>query len=75
MSRLVIAAMIAAMAGSVLLPGLTFWILTRRYGRVGHWEMQALMSATALANYLPLRPGLRDRDVDRVVEVLAESLT
>ncbi|MBL9119695.1 MAG: flippase-like domain-containing protein [Phycisphaerae bacterium] len=62
-SPLVITAMVAAMAGSVALTGLTFWILTRRYGRVSHWEMQALMSATAVANYLPLRPGLVARVV------------
>ena len=54
-----------ALLGSVLLcvalTGATFWFLTRRYGRVGFVEMQALMSATALVNYLPLRPGLLAR--------------
>jgi hypothetical protein len=56
-----IVALIATMAGSVFLTGVTFWLLTRRFGRVGLLEMQALMAATALANYLPLRPGLIGR--------------
>jgi uncharacterized membrane protein YbhN (UPF0104 family) len=62
-SGLVVAALIGAMVASVLLTGMTFWFLTRRFGRIGVLEMQALMAATALANYLPLRPGLLGRVV------------
>lgn len=50
---------------AILLPALnwvcttaTFWILTRRVGRVGFFEMGALMGSAWLANYLPLKPGL-----------------
>lgn len=38
-----------------------FWILTRRIGRVGLGEMAALMGASWLANYMPLKPGLVGR--------------
>jgi uncharacterized membrane protein YbhN (UPF0104 family) len=59
----VVAAMAATMLASVLLTGAIFWLLTRRFGPVGFVDMQALMAATALANYLPLRPGLVGRVV------------
>ncbi len=39
----------------------SFWLLTRRVGRVGFLEMGALMGASWLANYLPLKPGLVGR--------------
>jgi uncharacterized membrane protein YbhN (UPF0104 family) len=52
-------------AAAIFLPALnwfsttaTFWILTRRVGRVGFVEMGALMGSAWLANYLPLKPGL-----------------
>lgn len=38
-----------------------FWALTLRHGRVGAVEMSALMSASWLLNYLPLKPGLAGR--------------
>jgi uncharacterized membrane protein YbhN (UPF0104 family) len=56
-----IALLLASMLGSVFLTGCVFWILTRRFGPVPFGEMQALMAATTLANYLPLRPGLVGR--------------
>ena len=46
---------------SIVLTGLMFSVLMSRYGRVGLVEMQALIAAAALANYLPLRPGLFGR--------------
>lgn len=39
----------------------TFWVLMRRAGRVGLLEMAALMGASWLANYMPLKPGLVGR--------------
>jgi hypothetical protein len=39
----------------------TFWLLTRRVGNVSFAEMAALMGASWLANYLPLKPGLAGR--------------
>jgi hypothetical protein len=53
-----IALLLGSMVGGVLLTGCVFWLLTIRFGRVSFVEMQALMAATTLANYLPLRPGL-----------------
>src|SRR5262249_7577063 len=44
-----------------ILTGLVFSVLVRRYGSVGIMEMQALLAATMLVNYLPLRPGLIGR--------------
>jgi hypothetical protein len=38
-----------------------FWVITRRYGRVGFGEMGALIAAASLLNYLPMRPGLLGR--------------
>ena len=38
-----------------------FLILIRRFARVGFGEMLALISATSLANMLPLKPGLIGR--------------
>ncbi len=46
---------------NIVLTGLMFSVLMSRYGRVGLVEMQALIAAAALANYLPLRPGLFGR--------------
>ena len=46
---------------NIVLTGLMFSVLMSRHGRVGRVEMQALIAAAALANYLPLRPGLFGR--------------
>jgi hypothetical protein len=58
---------VAALAASVVvgmaLTGLLFSVLMSRYGRVGLLEMQALLAASTLVNFLPLRPGLFGRVV------------
>jgi uncharacterized membrane protein YbhN (UPF0104 family) len=46
---------------NIVLTGLMFSVLMSRHGRVGLVEMQALIAAAGLANYLPLRPGLFGR--------------
>ncbi|MCA9295942.1 MAG: hypothetical protein KC983_05480, partial [Phycisphaerales bacterium] len=38
-----------------------FHVLTRKYGHVPWFDMQMLIAAAALLNYLPLRPGLVGR--------------
>ncbi|MDZ4753112.1 MAG: hypothetical protein SGJ11_01280 [Phycisphaerae bacterium] len=54
-------ALLGSVFAGVFLTGCVFWILTRRFGQVSFGDMQALMAATTLANYLPLRPGLLAR--------------
>lgn len=44
-----------------LLTATVFWILTRRYGRVGFGEMWSLILTAWLLNYLPLWPGMFSR--------------
>lgn len=56
-----IALMLASVAANLILSSLTFSLLMSRYGRVGVLEMQAVIAATALLNFLPLRPGLFGR--------------
>lgn len=60
-------ALVALLAGTIVLnvvmTGLVFTVLISRYGRVGLGEMQALIAAAALLNYVPLRPGLLGRIV------------
>jgi hypothetical protein len=51
----------AAILANFGLTGLLFHVLMARHGRVSRWEMQGLIAATALVNYLPLRPGLLGR--------------
>ncbi|MHC4319534.1 MAG: hypothetical protein ACYS1B_13460 [Planctomycetota bacterium] len=51
----------AAVAANVVLTALMFSVLISRYGRVAAVEMQALVAAAALLNFLPLRPGLFGR--------------
>lgn len=46
---------------NVALAALTFSVLISRYGRVGVGEMQALVAASGLLNFLPFRPGLFGR--------------
>jgi hypothetical protein len=53
--------LLGTVIANVVLTGLMFSVLMSRYGRVGVVEMQALIAAAALANYLPLRPGLFGR--------------
>ena len=56
-----IAVLLGTVLANVALTGLMFSVLMSRYGRVGVLEMQALIAAAALANFLPLRPGLFGR--------------
>jgi hypothetical protein len=44
-----------------LLISLSFWILMRRYGRIGPGEMTAAIGGAWLLNYLPLRAGMIGR--------------
>lgn len=52
---------LASVLVGVGLSGTLFHVLMRRYGAVPFWEMQALIAATSLANYLPLKPGFVGR--------------
>ena len=56
-----VAVLFGTVFANIVLTGLMFSVLMSRYGRVGLVEMQALIAAAALANYLPLRPGLFGR--------------
>lgn len=55
----------AALIGTIMLSSFVtaalLWVLTLRYGRVGYFEMWALISAAWLLNYLPVRPGMFGR--------------
>jgi len=46
---------------SVVTTSCSLWLLTRRFGRVGFGEMNALVCGATLLNYLPMRPGLLGR--------------
>jgi hypothetical protein len=50
-----------AVVANLVLSALTLSVLISRYGRVAAIEMQALVAASALLNFLPLRPGLFGR--------------
>ncbi len=52
---------LGSIAVGALLTGTLFHILMRRFGAVPFWEMQALIAASAFANYLPLKPGFVGR--------------
>ncbi len=51
----------ACVVGNVVLTALMFSVLMSRYGKVRLIEMQALIGAATLLNFLPLRPGLFGR--------------
>jgi uncharacterized membrane protein YbhN (UPF0104 family) len=57
--------LVAAVLGAVLaglgLSGVLFELLTRRFARVPMREMQAVIAASSLLNYLPLKPGFVGR--------------
>ncbi|MFT5422603.1 MAG: uncharacterized membrane protein YbhN (UPF0104 family) [Phycisphaerales bacterium] len=46
---------------SIVMTSCSLWLLTRRFGRVGFGEMNALVCGATLLNYLPMRPGLLGR--------------
>ncbi|MHC5026714.1 MAG: hypothetical protein ACYTGR_08165 [Planctomycetota bacterium] len=50
-----------AVLGNIVLSGLTFSVLMDRFGTVGRGEMVALIGASGLLNFLPLRAGLLGR--------------
>ena len=56
-----VALLLGAVALNLVMTGLFFQVLMRRYGRVGTVEMQSLLAGSMLLNYLPLRPGLFGR--------------
>jgi hypothetical protein len=58
-----VAVILLSVVGNVILSGLLFHLLTSRYGAVPRGRMLALIAATSLVNYLPLRPGLVGRAV------------
>ena len=53
--------LVASVLANLVLTGFLFSLLMSRYGRVGLLEMQAVMAASSLINYVPLRPGLVGR--------------
>ena len=58
-----VAVLVGTVIVQVVLTALVFGVLISRYGRVGLGEMQALIAAAALLNFVPLRPGLFGRIV------------
>ena len=53
--------LIFCVLANIVLSGLMFSVLISRYGKVGLLQMQALIAAATLLNFLPLRPGLLGR--------------
>ncbi len=53
--------LIVCVLGNIALTALMFSVLMSRYGKVRLIEMQALIGAATLLNFLPLRPGLLGR--------------
>ena len=56
-----VALLLGGVVANIVLTGLMFSLLMSRFGRVGVLEMQALIAAATLINFLPLRPGLFGR--------------
>lgn len=52
-----LAALLASIVAVQVLTSGVFWLLTRRHGRVGLVEMNALVAASTLANYVPMQAG------------------
>lgn len=50
-----------AVLTNIALSGVLFRLLLSRFGRVGWMEMQAVIAAATLVNFIPLRPGLPGR--------------
>ncbi|MCZ6835014.1 MAG: hypothetical protein O7G85_04500 [Planctomycetota bacterium] len=53
--------LLGCVLGNIIFSGLLFSLLISRYGKVGLFEMQALIASATLINFLPLRPGLLGR--------------
>lgn len=60
-SPFLLLAVIVLPIGNIAVISASFWILTRRFGRVAPVEMFALILSSWLLNHLPLRPGLVGR--------------
>jgi len=62
-SPVAIALLVACVIANIAIGGLIFSLLMSRIpqGKVGLWEMQALIASSTLLNYLPLRPGFFGR--------------
>ena len=58
---LLVAAVLSAVLAGLVLSGVLFWLLVGRFARVPFGEMQAVISASGLLNYLPLKPGFVGR--------------
>lgn len=59
-----VAAMLLCVVGSVVLNGLVFWAIMKPFQTdrpVGLFDMTALIAATSLLNYLPMRAGMIGR--------------
>lgn len=53
--------LLGGVALNVVLAAVVLHLLMSRYGRIGVVEMQALIAAVTLLNFLPLRPGFAGR--------------
>lgn len=49
--------LVASVVATQLLSSVVLWVLTRRAGRVGVVEMNALVAASTLGNYVPMQAG------------------
>jgi uncharacterized membrane protein YbhN (UPF0104 family) len=56
-----VALVLASILVGALLTSLLFHILMRRFARIPFWEMAAIIAASTVANYLPLKPGFVGR--------------
>ncbi len=56
-----VAVLLVTVVLNIVLTALLFNVLISRYGRVGIVEMQALIAAASLLNFVPFRPGLFGR--------------
>ena len=53
--------LLGTVVANIVCSAVMFNLIMRRYGRVGWLEMHALIAASTLLNYVPLRPGLLGR--------------
>lgn len=49
--------LVASVLATQVLSSAVLWVLTRRAGRVGLFEMNALVAASTLGNYVPMQAG------------------
>ncbi len=56
-----VALVLCSILVGALLTSLLFHILMRRFARIPFWEMAAIIAASTVANYLPLKPGFVGR--------------